>query len=242
MKVGKEAKIMGTYNLFGGLSSTGGYSGFAGLYGLVSDYSSIRNGSYKRLLKAYYANDDTDSAKSKTATETKKKTLDDWKVKSATKKDTVLDGIKSSVNTLATDVKAIAKSSEEVTEKTVNTFVSDYNKLVDSVGKTSNVYVQNKLADMTKYVAKQKDELAKVGITIGADNKLSVDKEKFAAAPAETLSKLFKGSASFASMVGMKAENISTEATLQALKSTSMYNANGTYQTVNTSSNLNDLL
>lgn len=44
--------------MFGGNSNSGGVSGMSGLLG---DYASLKNGSYGRLMKAYYTADKTDS-------------------------------------------------------------------------------------------------------------------------------------------------------------------------------------
>lgn len=228
---------MGNYNFFNGFMNNNSFSGMSGLYSLVSDYSSIQNGSCRKLLKAYYQTEQSDSAsETKKQNSTKKTTAD------AAKKDTVLDGIKSSVSAIASDVKELNKRGAEVTEEAVSKFAADYNKLVDSVGKSSNLSVKSKLTDLTDYVNLQKKKLEEVGIIVGSDSKLSVDKEVFAKASKDQINSLFQGGVSFASMASMKADNIGSEATLQALRSTSMYDAAGSYQMMNTSSIFNSLM
>lgn len=49
--------LFSSMNTFGG--NSGGYSGMAGLFG---DYASIKNGSYGKLMKAYYTADKSESA------------------------------------------------------------------------------------------------------------------------------------------------------------------------------------
>ncbi|MDD6207007.1 MAG: hypothetical protein PUB10_00600 [Clostridiales bacterium] len=229
---------MGYYNFFNGfMNNNNSFSGMSGLYSLMSDYSSIQNGSYRKLLNAYYETEEkTSSSKTENQNTTKKTTID------STKKDSVLDGIKSSVSAMASDVKDFRKKGSEVSEKAVEKFASDYNKLLDSVSKTSNSSVNSKLTDLKDYVNLQKKKLDEVGIKVGSDSKLSVDKEKFAKASSDQLASLFQGGASFASMVSLKADSIGAEATLQALRTTSLYDGTGSYQMMNTTSIFNGLM
>ena len=227
---------MGNYNFFNGFMNNNSFSGMSGLYGLMSDYSSILNGSYRKLLKAYYQTE-----KSESASGTKKQDSVKEK-KDVTKKGTVLDEIKSGVSAIASDVKALSRKGTEVTEKEVSNFASDYNKLIDAAGKTSNASIQSKLTELTDYVNLQKKKLEEAGITVGSDSKLSVDKEKFEKAAPDQVNSLFGGTSSFALMVSMKADNIGSEAVLQALKSTSLYDASGSYQMMNTTSIFNGMM
>lgn len=83
-----------------GTSSTGG--GFGSLYSSLADYASIKNGSYGKLVKKYYAEmsgDDT-STKKTSNIKVKEKTTDETAKKSLTETKTKSDAMKTSASAL----------------------------------------------------------------------------------------------------------------------------------------------
>ena len=65
--------------------------------------------------------------------------------------------------------------------KAVSSFVKDYNSLVSSTADSSSRYVLNSASNMVNYTRANADLLKKIGISVGSDNKLTVDEDKLKA-------------------------------------------------------------
>lgn len=229
-----------------GTSSTG--SGFGSLYSSLADYASIKNGSYGKLVKAYYAqmsDDDTSTKKtSSTTTKTKEKAESDAAKKTLTETKTKSDALKTSAGALVdvgkkslftkVDVKdeETGKTTQQYDTdkiyKAVKQFASDYNALIADVGKSSNTSIARKGITLKGEMTARKDMLEDVGITINADNTLTVDEEKFKEADMRDVKDLFNGSHSLGAKVYQKAAEINNLST-SAASSDSTYNKNATY-------------
>ncbi len=240
-------------SLFSGFSSNGS----SGMSNMLGDYMAIRNGSYGKLLKAYYS--DSDSSTKKTAgairRENSKKQAQQASADSEEiKKYKTAQSDASSLKTAAGDLRSNSKLFEKVEKTTtdengeettvmdydrdainsaVKSFVKAYNSTLDSVYKQDSSIVQKKAASMVSATASNKNMLARVGITIGKDNKLEVDEDKLKTANVSTLKTLFNGSGSYASNVERKASDIATM-TEQIAKNTktsktNTYNNTGNY-------------
>lgn len=215
-------------NLFNSLSSGTRSTGTTNL-NFLSDYASIKNGSYGRLLKAYYAkdNDDSDSSKtsSKTSTSTSK---DDAKTLAAI--ETSTDALKESADALLEKgSKSVFNSDkEDAVYDAVAAFVEDYNSVVETAGKSdTNSILQNTLSMVNSTKANEK-MLGKVGITINKDNTLSIDKEAFKKADETTVKSMFNTNGSFAYSVSASASFINFKAETEASKANT-YDFNGKF-------------
>lgn len=213
--------------LFGGTPSSEG-SGFS-----LSDYASIKNGSYGKILKAYYAKEDAEKAE-KTGDSRQRALL----IRSSA------DALKKSAEALTEDSlwekKKIKKKDEKTgvetvtedydwdkIEKAVKTFIDDYNSMMEEVGNSNEKGVLRNgvwLTGMTKSTEKL---LKKIGITIGKGNKLELDQEEFKEAGLVTVKSVFHGYGSFAHRISQKAERISSAAV-----SRNTYNRKGSYSQV----------
>ena len=231
--------------LFQGLS---GSSGNANL-NFLSEYASIKNGSYGKLMKAYYAKDGSSNEVSSIAKEQNKSTI-------STSKDTAktlsaiqgaADGLKESADKLISkstssvfskidveskDEYGLSKTTKEydldAIYKSVSTFVNDYNSLIDKAGDSSTSSIANKLKSLIGTTSSNEKLLAKVGITIDKDNTLSIDKEKFQAADMTTVKSLFNGNSSYAYRVSAQASMIDFAASTESSKANT-YKGNGSY-------------
>lgn len=228
-----------------GTSSMGG--GFGSLYSSLADYASIKNGSYGKLVKAYYAEmsgDDTSTKKKTSNTKVKEKTEDETVKKSLTETKTKADAMKTSASALMdvgkkslftkVDVKdeETGKTTQQYDTdkiyKAVKQFASDYNALIADTSKSSNISIARKGITLKGEVTARKDMLEDIGITINADNTLSVDEEKFKGADMRDVKDLFNGSHSLSAKVYQKAVEVNNLST-SAASSTSMYNKNAAY-------------
>ncbi|MCH5264508.1 MAG: hypothetical protein J1F02_01310 [Lachnospiraceae bacterium] len=213
--------------LFG---SVGGSSS-SGAGNVLGDYTAIRNGSYKKLLKAYYAQQKTSESGDSSANLTLTKGY--------------AEDLKKSVETLMDsslwEKKKIKKKDEETGEeievedydrdaiaKAVENFANAYNKLVEKTGESDTKDILREAVWMTGKVGASSKLLEKVGITVTAGNKLEIDKDKLNSADINDLKTLFTGHNSMAAQIAKKAGNIINAAA----------RANGTYTKTGTYSNV----
>ena len=211
----------------------------------VSDYAMIKNGSYGKLMKAYYAKQDADKL-SQYGDSSQSLTL----MRSSA------DALKKSADALGDaslyEKKKFTRKDEETGEeievedydwdaitKAVKTFVDDYNSVVEQAGNSETKNVLRNAAWMTSITEKAGNLLSKVGITVGKGNKLEFDEEALKKKTAigesgieldniSTLKSIFTGYGSFGSQISQKATAISNAAArTKGVDKT--YNKNGAY-------------
>lgn len=222
-------------------SSNSSSSIFGNTSSMLGDYSLIKSGSYKKLLTAYYKTYDTEG-----------------NVKSSKDSDTEGDStgkllnVKSDAGALKEAADALntaslyeTKKDEEgkdvydmdAIKKSVKNFVSAYNDYLDSAGNVESTSILNKTLSVVKKTSANQNLLKEVGITIGKDNKLTLDEEKLEKAHVTTLSSLFKGYGSFGSGIAQKASESYKVANSAAYTNTraSSYTYNGAYSILGTS-------
>lgn len=193
-----------------GTGSTGSTSD--GLYGInLSDYASIKNGSYGKLMKSYYAMEEeasTKDKKSKNDTDDTDATIRSIKSASDDLKDSAA-ALYSSKGLFAQDANG-EYNMDAIYEK-VNAFIEDYNSMVGSVGSAETESIANAGANLVNATSNNIDMLSKLGISVsGADFTLSIDKEKFMKSNISDVKSMFSGVGSFAYQVGAKASRIYT--------------------------------
>lgn len=246
--------------LFSSLSTSNksNISSFMGSYSLA-DYASIKNGSYSKVLKAYYR---------KNAASDSSKSASDQK-SSSTRKDSssTLARVESSADALKSSADALEKSGsksvfnkKEITTKnedgttttvtdydrdaiykSVKSFTDHYNSLVKAGGNANSTNILRQTLNVVKYTASNKNKLAAAGISINDDNTLSVDKDALQKADIEALTSLFKGANSYGSTVSSRASSIASVAKNESRKANT-YTAFGTYSSIDSASGniLND--
>lgn len=221
--------------LFSSLSSTGGLSsGSGGISGnYLSDYASIKNGSYGRLLKSYYEKNGDKSTSNPLVGKDDSKNL---------------TAIKSDANSLVESAdKLLTKGSKSIFKednhneiyKNLKAFTEDYNSMLDSAGDSNVNGILRSASNMTTMTKTYSSMLSKVGIEIGKNNKLSIDEETLKTADLNTLKSLFNGANSFAYNVSTKASMMGHTANSEAQKRNT-YSAGGNFNFNNSSGNLFD--
>lgn len=232
---------MAGYNFFSGMLGSANNSGTSiwSMYSSLGDYSSIKSGSYHKLLKAYY--NETKSEDTTKKNDSVKSALKNKNVDSVTKKE---------MNTIKQSTDELQKSAATLLEKgsksvygednkdelvsAVKNFVTDYNNVIDKAGDSSSEKVLSKTLSMVNNTKAYSKSLEEIGITVGKDNKLSVDEEKLKNASSNTVKGMLQAGNSFAgqtlqkaAQIGAAAQNVSTGA--------SLYGGSGsyTYQNVN---------
>ena len=199
----------------GSSSSTGSSS----MSNLLADYTSIKNGSYGKLMKSYYGSVKNSSAASTSTKSSSGNMLDrilEEKKNPKVSKDVQkananltagLSNMKTSVSALQNDATYTnTKNGQSAADKVVSAvkaYVSDYNDVVNaSKGSTltsKTAYVANMMSSTTKNA----DKLSEIGITINSSGTLEINEAKLRAADISKVQELFsaKDIMSYGSMV-----------------------------------------
>lgn len=209
------------FNSMFGTTATGGSS-------VLGDYAMIQSGAYKKLLNKYYSED--------SKTESTGSTEDTAEQKA---EKTALMTAKTAASDLKDAVNALGKAEgtgEDRLEK-AKSFVKAYNTFLDSTEDVENTKVLQKTLWMISDVKANDKLLEDAGIKIGADNKLTLDEEKFKAAGENVLDTLFVGRNSLLGKVESKTFDIVNRASeaVTKLKGGSVYTDKGDYTKLNTS-------
>lgn len=225
---------MGYMNNFYNSSATSSVNQASDLTSVLSEYSSISSGAYKKLLKKYYATnraDVTTSAETKPLVEAKE---------NADKLASISNELKTvgskSVFNKVTKVDESTKTEtkeydKEAIYKKVSSFVNAYNDTVTSLQDQEATSVLRQGVWLTNLTKSNKGMLEDIGITISADNKLTLDEDTFKKADMTKAKSLFEGNNSFGARVAKKASDITKAAKNEATK-VNLYNKNAMYQTM----------
>lgn len=219
--------------LFSSLSGTSKNSSIGSLTstiaGLTTDYASIRNGSYNKVVKAYYTKADKESGESakKTKKDTQlKETSTDAFAKTASK-----------ATDLKTQAAALTKDSlyYESTynatsmEAKAESFVKSYNSAMKSALNSDSVSIQNKALKMVQLSYVNKDALEKIGISVSKEDDvtLSIDADKFKSASASDVSAVFGKNSKYSKGAMELADSIASA----AAKEEATYTSSAAYDT-----------
>ena len=211
----------GYSSLFSGMT-TGSSTGSASMSNLLADYTSIKNGSYGKLMKSYYGSVKNSSAASTSTKSSSGNMLDrilEEKKNPKVSKDVQkananltagLSNMKTSVSALQNDATYTnTKNGQSAADKVVSAvkaYVSDYNDVVNaSKGSTltsKTAYVANMMSSTTKNA----DKLSEIGITINSSGTLEINEAKLRAADISKVQELFsaKDIMSYGSMVASR--------------------------------------
>lgn len=212
----------------------------------LGDLGLMKSGVYTKMLKSYYekVGDDTKTTKSSSSSSNNSPTWDDIRKRYVTPEVTVdakdteaekaLSSVKSTTKTLSTDASALAnmdfdKSSRDEIYDAVKKMADSYNAVVDSAKKSNVTSISKSVSWMTDDTKARAKQLEKMGITIGTDNKLTVDKDKFAQANLTDIKSLFKGSGGLADRHAQRANGLVNLASNQMLMNSgrSLYSSTG---------------
>ena len=213
---------------------------------LYTDWANLKNGTTAKLAKSYYSK--SSSSSSAVTSEEAKETI---KANTELKSDT--QSLRSSVSALM-DSKTLFTNKIETKDedgnvttdydrdkiyKSLKSFVDSYNSVVQSGGDSDNTRVLRNTMHMTQMTKANENLLSEVGITIGEDNKLSIDESAVKEADINSLKSLFSGSGSYAASVDARASEIVNAVNAENNK-LSQYTAAGSYVSTDTIGKLYD--
>ena len=228
-------------SLNSGSTKTSAMFGTSDLLGInYSDYATIKNGSYTKLMKAYYAKESSgdSSTSSITSTSTSKdssKTLaniesaaEDLKKASETLRTNGEKSLFTKKQTTDRDGKLSYEYDTDKIYKAVSEFVDSYNKMLKEGGDSNTNSILRSTKSMVNLTKANSNMLSSVGITIGTDNKLSVDETAFKKADMNTVKSLFHTTGGFGYQTSVQAGMIESYAKSEAEKANT-YNKSGMY-------------
>ena len=206
---GLNSGMADTYStLLGGM---GGSDDAGGVSSLLGDYAAIKNGSYGKMMKSYYAKMKKQEAEESGETKQTKA----GKVKDNASASAAASLYKSA--SALTSLNYDDRSEENIGKITgsVSAFVKDYNSLMKNAGKSENSTVQKQAESLYNSYYSNYKLFAKVGITMNSDKTLSFDEDSMKKALADTehangatVKTLFGGIGSFADKAVNKASQI----------------------------------
>ena len=219
--------------LFAGLNNSS--SGTSLSYGIdFTTYNSIKNGSYSKLMRKYYSNKASESTDGATANKNTGKVQSN-RDNAASLVDSASElkkySLWSKVDKTDKDGNTAKEYDTDKIAKAVSSFVKNYNSLVSSTADSSSRYVLNSASNMVNYTRVNADLLKKIGISVGSDNKLTVDEDKLKASDMAVVKSVFKDSGSFGQTISAKASTIYGNAVsqLSELSTKNSYTSNGLY-------------
>ncbi len=194
--------------LFQNLSASGGS---LGNLNFLSDYASIKNGSYGKLMKAYYGmGQSTGTGTASTGKRSSSKNilekLEEEKrhpkvskevQKANTNLSAGLSGLSSSVSALRNEnTYTDSEDGQSAADKVVSAmkaYVTNYNNVVSAAKDSTLTGKTAYVANMMSSTAANSDKLSELGVTIKADGTLMLDEGKLKDADISRVQDLFSG-------------------------------------------------
>lgn len=217
------------------LQSLSSSSGGMGNLNFLSDYASIKNGSYGKLMKSYYGtglSSSTGAASKKYSSGGVLEKILEEKKNPKVSKDvqkanasltTGITSLKSSVSALQNDkTYTDTENGQSAMDKTVSAmkaFVTDYNNVVNAAKGSTLTSKTAYVANMMSSTAANADKLAEIGVTIDSSGTLELNEGKLKAAGTSKVQELFSPDnimsygSTIASRVQFAGSSNSTEAT-----------------------------
>lgn len=173
-----------------------------------ADYASIKNGSYARLMKAYYGKAQNSSSSSTSSTKSKSgnildKILEERKNPTVSKQvqeansklTTSLSSLNKSVTALQNDKTYEAaedgKSAADSVVSAMKSFVSDYNDVVSSAKQSTMSSQTSHVANMMRSTAANASQLKELGVTVNANGTLQLNEGRLKEADLSKVKELF---------------------------------------------------
>ena len=222
-----------------------------GLSGMLSDYSAIRSGSYKKLMKSYYSDvQGASPARSKAgANNTLEKVLEDRRKPAVSKEASAansklassISSYKSALSTLQNEkTYENTENGAEARDKVKNaikSYVSAYNDSVTTAKKSTNLNMTSNVAGAMEATREDAAALKELGVTLNSDGTLRFDEKGFKDVELSKVKDAFDGNIalSYGSKVATRLNRISTSAVNSSASSIDTAN---TVSTVSDSKNL----
>ncbi len=192
-------------------SSIGSAAGNAASSNWLGDYAMIKNGSYGKLMKAYYADAGSTGQSSSTSTTSKKSStsnvldriLEEKKNPKVSKEaqkanaslTSGLSSLKTSVSTLQnantyTDTVNGTSAADKVVSA-MKAYVSDYNSVVTAAKDSTLANKTAYVANVMRTTAANADKLSEIGVTVNSNGTIELNEAKLKSADISKVQELF---------------------------------------------------
>lgn len=228
-------------------------SGAAGVAGSnwLGDYASIKNGSYGKLMKAYFKTASSEETKTSSVT-TKKETLSTDAAKYSNVQKSA-DSLRTSAEALrnqklfaqkevkSTDENGVETVTKEYDKdaiyKALDNYVRDYNAVVSATADLTDKTLGNRMTYLNQLTMNKQNDLAELGVSIQSDGSLKLDKDSFMKADMSKAKTLFSTDGAYGYRMSAQASLIRSAAGSAANRS-SGYTARASYNQAFTNGNL----
>lgn len=199
---------------------------------LLGDYFSIRNGTYLKVAKKFYSDENNLRNKLGSASKIDEKQLDLTKsgaeaaIGSMVK---LMDAkLYNKVEKRDADGYRYTDYNKEDIYKNLNAFVDAYNNLVKNVGDLEDRQTLKNGVRMVEQTKVYSGALGKIGISIESDNTLKISEEAFNKADMSDVKSMFTGNVSFAKIMQNKFLNVYNSASNTITAVDGLYSAKAT--------------
>ncbi len=219
----------GLSTLFSSLNNNNSQTGIGDLSNLLSEYNSIRNGSYAKLAKQYY--NGTDKTSNKLFNGYEKEEASVGKIKD-NEKITENKSLISDVSTFKKALSAVKNDDTLFEKKTItdekgdskedydydkiydklSSFAKSYNAVLEAGGDSESQTVLRNTLSMTYTVDTSRKQLESIGFEIGSDNTLSISKDAMMKGNMDTAKYLFGGTSNFTRQLETLSTNVASQA------------------------------
>lgn len=208
----------------------------------LSDYNSIKSGTYGKLLKEYYKKADTDEIDSTSKKNTVNKS-DSEAIKELKQIQTDGNALRDAASKLMQRGSSSALGSDDMNKAyaAVKDFADKYNTLMEEGSESDSKSIKRTAEGMVDLMKDYKESLNEIGITIDKDNKLVVEKDAFMKSSMDKVQDLFRGNNSLSYLTSMRAITISNTAYSESNKS-NLYTGNGSYTAPSTGDMFNSII
>ena len=208
----------------------------------LSDYNSIKSGTYGKLLKEYYKKADTDEIDSTSKKNTVNKS-DSEAIKELKQIQTDGNALRDAASKLMQRGSSSALGSDDMNKAyaAVKDFADKYNTLMEEGSESDSKSIKRTTEGMVDLMEDYEESLNEIGITIDKDNKLVVDKDAFMKSSMDKVQDLFRGNNSLSYLTSMRAITISNTAYSESNKS-NLYTGNGSYTAPSTGDMFNSII
>lgn len=195
----------------------------------LGDLQMIQSGVYKKALKAYYSAQEAASGEA------------DDSISGSGKADSSnsLSLVKAASQNLGKAASKLLKEDYSKMKKEdlagltdeVKSFISSYNSTINNAKNLNSYSILQTAVWTTERMSASEGLLDKVGITIGEDNTLSLNEEKFKEVKVSDVKALFSGTNSLMSQIAQKASTMTNQSANQIATNTgkTLYNRYGLY-------------
>ncbi len=209
----------------------------------LSDYNSIKTGTYGKLLKAYYKKEDAQDTKDTTSKKQTTNNISESAAKELKEIQTEANALRDSATALMQrGSKSVFKDGDMAkVYSAVSDFVDDYNSVIEKGTESDSKAIVRGAEGLVSLAGDYEDELNRMGISSDKNNKLSIDKDTFMKADIDKVKELFNGQNSFSYLASVRAVSIGNTAYSESNKS-NLYSGDGSYSTLTTGDLFNSIV